>query len=162
MRWSRSVTFIMVTLWVTLAASPARAQAGAHVADSVKYSAVHQLLVVQHTDSLMLLGVEQAFADQAQDPDLPAGFMDSLRVRIRRDINVFLERLAPVYDSLYTLEEIQQFTAFYLSPLGQRYIATQPALTEAMGNIARQWGMELTGQLFVEMSRQPSPRTPRP
>lgn len=159
MHRNRGITPVTLALWALLAVSPARAQTAG---DSVKHSAIRQLLAVQRTDSLVLEGVEQAFASDSEDPNLPAGYMDSLRVRIRRDISVFLERLAPVYDSLYTLDEIRQLTAFYRSPVGQRYLATQGTLTEAIGEVARQWGMELAGQLLVEMSRQPPPRTPRP
>jgi len=136
----------------------ARAQASNASTDSTKHAAIRRLLALQRTDSLMLAGIEQAFGEQQQTPDMPAGFLDSLRSRIRQNIPQFVERIVPVYDSLYTADEIQQLTAFYKSPIGQRYVATQPHLMEAMQALGQRWGMELAGQVMVDLSRQPTKR----
>jgi hypothetical protein len=127
-------------------------------ADSAKRIAIRRLLAVQHTDSLVLAGIEQGFAPEAEQsntPGLPAGFLDSVRVRARQNIGVFVERLVPVYDSLYTAGEIDQLIAFYLTPLGQRVVATQAALAAATAEAGRQWGMELAAQVLLDFSRRP-------
>ncbi len=140
------------------AAASARAQASNASSDSAKHVAIRRLLALQRTDSLMLAGIEQAFGEQQQTPEMPAGFIDSLRSRIRRNIPQFVERIVPVYDSLYTADDIQQLTAFYKSPIGQRYVATQPHLMEAMQSLGQRGRMELAGQVMVDLSRQPTKR----
>src|SRR5437899_12905626 len=79
--------------------------------DSVKRMASRRLLPLQHTDSLMLAGMDREFSTEATQPSssgMPAGFLDSLRVRLRRDVPTFVERLVPVFDSLYTASEVDQ------------------------------------------------------
>lgn len=146
---------IIVASW---SAGSGAAQANYASTDSAKHVAIRRLLALQRTDSLMLAGIEQGFGEQQSTPEMPAGFLDSLRSRIRRNIPQFVERIIPIYDSLYTADEIQQLTTFYKSPVGQRYIATQPHLMEAMQQLGRSWGMELAGQIMVDLSRQPAKR----
>jgi uncharacterized protein len=155
MRARALVLTIAVASWTGVSA---RAQASHVSADSAKHVAIRRLLTLQKTDSLMLAGIEQAFGEQQQTPEMPAGFLDSLRSRIRQNIPQFVERIVPIYDSLYTADEIQQLTTFYKSPIGQRYVATQPHLLEAMQGLGQRWGMELAGQVMVDLSRQPVKR----
>jgi hypothetical protein len=123
--------------------------------DSARRDAIRELLRVQRTDSQMLAGMEQAFAQQIPDPSLPAGFMDSALARMRRNVGVFVERLVPVYDSLFTAEEIARLTEFFRSPVGQRYVAQQTAILAAASQIGERWGMEVAAEILLEMSRQP-------
>ena len=146
-------------LAATLGAVPAVAQGKPGPADSVKRVAIRRLLVIQRTDSLMLAGMDQGFAQLPATPDMPRGFLDSLRVRAQRDIAQFVERLVPVYDSLYSAGEIDELVAFYQTRLGQRLLQTQPRLMEASMILGQQWGMELAGKVLVDLSRQP-PRRP--
>jgi hypothetical protein len=106
----------------------------------------------------MLAGMEQAFAVQEQQPApaLPAGFYDAFRARMRRDIGLFVDRLVPVYDSLYTADEVDQLIAFYRTPIGRRLLETQQQLSAAAAEVGRQWGTELAGQVLVDLSRRPA------
>ena len=126
--------------------------------DSAKRQAIRRLLAIQQTDSIMLAGMQEGIAGQPVDPSLPQGFFDSLRTRAAREINLFVERLVPLYDSLYTAGEIQDLVGFYQSKLGRRLIDTQPRLASAMMTLAQQWGMELAGKVLVDLSRQPLKR----
>jgi hypothetical protein len=142
-----------------LGVAPGFAQAGRVPADSLKRMGIRRLLEIQRTDSLMLEGIERALAAQPMNPDLPEGFYEALVARARRDVAVFVERLVPVYDSLYTAQEVDALIAFYRTPLGRRLIETQPQLMDATMQLGQQWGMELTGQVLVDLSRQrPPPR----
>ncbi len=161
MRRPHSARILVAAFATTLAAAPLTAQAGSAPVDSVKRIAIRRLLAVQRTDSLMLAGIEEAFAKQAPTPDMPAGFVDSLRSRIRRDIGQFVERLVPVYDSLYTANEINELLNFYQTRLGRRLLETQPRLGEAVMLLGKQWGMEEAGQVIVDLARHPSPPPPK-
>ncbi len=139
------------------AAVPARSH-GQVPADSARRDAIRQLLRIQRTDSQLLVGMDLAFEQAGADPSLPAGFMDSVRVRARRNVGRFVERLVPVYDSLFTADEIAQLTVFFRSPIGQRLVDAQPAIAAAAGDIGQRWGMELAAEVMLELSRQPGRR----
>lgn len=156
MRCRGLLSLLVAALAATLASVPAAAQGGATPRDSLKRVGIRRLLAVQRTDSLMLAGVEEAFSQQTPDPDMPAGFLDSLRSRIRRDIGQFTGRLVPVYDSLYTASDIEELLKFYQTPVGQRFLETQPRLMEAIVQLSQRWGMEVAGQVLVDLARQPS------
>lgn len=135
----------------------AQAKPAAH--DSARRAAIRQLLIVQRTDSLLIAGIDMGLADQPADPDLPEGFVDSLKARARREVGDFVERLIPAYDSIYSDNEIRELTMFYRSKLGQRLLETQPALMQAGMVAGQQWAMELAGKILVDYSKQP-PRKP--
>lgn len=143
---------------VALAVVPLGAQGRPTPADSLKHVAIRRMLALQRTDSLMLAGIEEGLANEPADPSLPAGFLDSLRVRMHRDIGEFLERLVPIYDSLFSASDIDGLLAFYETPVGKRYLAAQPHLTEAVLELGRRWGMETAGRVLVDLSRDPPER----
>jgi hypothetical protein len=161
MRRPHAFLILVAAFATTLAPAPLTAQAGTAPVDSVKRIAIRRLLAVQRTDSLMLAGVEEAFAKRTPTPDMPASFLDSLRSRIRRDIGQFVERLVPVYDSLYTASEINELLNFYQTRLGRRLLETQPRLAEAIMLLSKQWGMEEAGQVIVDLARHPPPPPPK-
>lgn len=131
----------------------ALAQAGAPP-DSVKRTEIRRLLVIQRTDSVLLVGLAQAMALEKPDPNLPPAFMQEFAARARRDIGEFLERVVPVYDSLYTLDDVRQLIAFYETPLGQRVLETQPRLMEALAALGQQWGIEIAAQVLLDLARR--------
>ena len=154
---SLAAGLLFAALTAGVGAAPAAAQAKGPRTDTAKLASIRALLAAQHTDSLMLMGVEQAFANQKPDPNLPAGFLDSVRVRIRRDIGVFVERLVPIYDSFYTAGEINALMQFYRTPTGQKLLATQGQLAQATAQLGQRWGMEVAAQVLMDMARQPAP-----
>jgi uncharacterized protein len=149
---------VVVAVGAVFPVVPAVAQDRPAPADSLKRTAIRRLLAVQRTDSLMLAGVEQGLALQPASPGMPPGFVDSLRARIRRDVPQFIERLVPVYDSLYSADEINELLAFYQTRLGQRVIETQPRLMDSILLLSQQWAMEIAGRVLVDLSRQPPKR----
>jgi len=157
MRRLCSLPVLIIVLVSVLGASVAQAQAAP--ADSLKRVTIRRLLVVQRTDSLMLAGIESVFAQQRPSPDMPAGFLDSLRSRIHRDIGQFVELLVPVYDSLYTATEINDLLAFYQTKLGQRLLDTQPQLVESAKALGQRWGMQEASSVLMDFAKQ-SPKRP--
>lgn len=158
MRRLCSLFLVIAALGATLGAAGAAAQAAATSPDSLKRVGIRRILALQRTDSLMLAGIEQALGAQAPDPEMPDGFLEAFRARIRSDIGQFVERLVAVYDSLYTTQDVDELLAFYQTRVGQRLIETQPRLMEASMVLGEQWGMEVAGQVLVDLSRQPPKR----
>lgn len=138
---------------LTLAPECAVGQA-APSADSVKRVGIRRMLELENMDSLILVGIQQGMDEESSsDPEFPPAFTQGVGDRMRRDIGELVERLVPIYDSLYTADEVRQLVAFYESPLGRRLVETQPRIAEAMMPIAEQWGMEVAAQVMLEMAR---------
>jgi hypothetical protein len=152
-------TVTVIGCAAALQVNVAGAQTAAPAPDSSKQVAIRRLLELQRTDSQMLSGIALAMpADAPVDPNLPAGFRDAFLSMVRRDIGQFIERLVPVYDSLYTAADVSALIQFYQTPIGRKYLDTQPALAASLSALARQWGMEMAGKVIVEMSRRPPGR----
>jgi hypothetical protein len=158
MRRVRLLYGSVFSIALTFGAIPAAAQPAPARPDTAKRLAIRRLLAVQRTDSLMLAGVEQAFASETPNADMPPGFLDSLRSRVRQNVGQFVERLVPVYDSLYSASDIDDLLKFFQTGAGKRFLEAQPRLMEAMASLGQRWGMELAGQVLVDLSRQPPKR----
>ena len=153
----RLVRFAMVLGLCPLVSITALNAQAAPSADSLKHVAIRRLLALQGTDSLMVSGVEQSMpADAPADPNMPSGLREAFLSRVRRDIGQFIERLVPVYDSLYSADDINQLIVFYQSPPGRHLLEVQPRLMVAMAELGRSWGMETAGQVIVDLARRPA------
>lgn len=152
-RYARVTSLLLAFGMIAVADAAAQAPSSG---DTPKRVAIRRLLALQQTDSIMLRGIETELASEEArpDPSLPAGFMDSVKARMRRDIGQFVERLVPVYDSLYTADEVTQLIAFYQSPLGRRMVETQVPLSLALRDAGQQWGIEVSAQVLLDISRQ--------
>jgi len=123
--------------------------------DSAKVLAIRRFMVVTKTDSSFIQGLEIGLRTQEEsNPNLPAAFLPEFRARVRRDLNVFLERLVPAYDSAYTLADLEQLTAFFATPLGQRLIASQVRVTHSAAAIGEQWGAEVAAEVMLDLVRR--------
>lgn len=60
----------------------------------------------------------------------------------------FVDSLIPVYTQNLTLDELHSLRDFYLSPLGQKLIEVQPAVSEQAMRMGGMWGQKL-GELAV-------------
>lgn len=151
-----TIRLLLLGGFLSLGVADAHGQSPPLSADSAKRIAIRQVLTAQRTDSTILAGIEVALRNQGTpDPNLPSGFMDAFIARARADIGNVIERLVPVYDSLFTGDEISQMLVFYQTPLGQRMVATQVPLMQAVEQIGGQWGLELAGQVLLDFSKQP-------
>jgi hypothetical protein len=149
---SPGARILLVAAALAAGAITAEAQVSA---DSTKRMNIRRLLILQQTDSMMIIGMEQGMpADAPADPSLPTGFRDALLTRARKDVGEFLEMMVPLYDSLYTADEVRQLIVFHESPIGRRVVQQQPRLVASLGELGRQWGMELAGKVLQDLSRR--------
>ncbi len=69
------------------------------------------------------------------------------------DASTLIELVIPIYDKYYTHEDIKGLLEFYTTPLGQKLIKVQPALTADSMAVGRQWGRmmgEKIGQRLID------------
>src|SRR5215475_6053999 len=62
-----------------------------------------------------------------QMPDSPDAFWTKLDQKM--DIREMIEKIIPVYDKYYTLEDLKSANAFYESPAGKRILSATPMVT---------------------------------
>ena len=160
-----SSLYLLVAALAAVWAAPAAAQekfrdpkslvAGVGNADTAKPAAIRRLLAMHRLDSLILIGIEEALAEAPADPDLPAGFDDAVRARARQEVGRLIDRLVPVYDSVYTASEIAEMLAFYETKLGRRIIETELPVSRAIGHVSDKWALEVAGLVMVDLARKP-------
>ena len=108
---------------------------------------------------LKLTGMEQLVdqmmnqmlsALQQQSPQAPAEFWEAFRGKVRgADL---IEKLLPLYDKYYSLEDLRAVNAFYSSPAGQRMIKTMPQIMQESMMIGQEWGRQIGEQAAREVA----------
>jgi len=78
----------------------------------------------------------------ADAPEEERAAVRELGRRMRAEQSVLLERVLHTW-LLFTEEELAELTRFFLSPIGRRYVAELPGLTEAQIRIGSEWGAEI-------------------
>jgi hypothetical protein len=61
------------------------------------------------------------------------------------------DQMAAVYARTFTAAELQQLTAFYHSPIGQKLLEKTPAITQQTIAIGQSWGKEVAADLQGRM-----------
>jgi hypothetical protein len=123
--------------------SPAAAQEqpASHPPDAATAAAARRLLVATGATKLMLSTMESMIAAQREtNPQIPAGFWDAFMAHARRDTTRLIDMLVPIYASHLTQSEIEELIRFYMSPIGQRLTAVQPAILQESTVAGQNWG----------------------
>jgi hypothetical protein len=107
-----------------------------------KRAAIESLLKATGMEKLMnQMIVQMIDTFKAQAPDVPQEFWDKLLQQM--DTHELIEKLMPIYDKYYTMDDLKAINAFYTSPVGQKLIANLPQITQESMQIGRQWGEDL-------------------
>ena len=61
-----------------------------------------------------------------------------------------VEKMIPLYDKYYTIEDIKAVNAFYESPTGQKMISTLPQLMQEAMKVGQEWGEKIGKQAAEE------------
>jgi len=74
-----------------------------------------------------------------------------LTPELRRRIPEMLDASAGAYARHFTLEELQQITAFYETPVGRKVVSAMPALMSEMMALGEAWGEQVAVESFREL-----------
>jgi hypothetical protein len=61
--------------------------------------------------------------------------------------NELIELMAVVYARNFTAAEIQQVTAFYRGPVGQKFLEKMPAIAQESMQAGQKWGQAVAGEM---------------
>ena len=81
--------------------------------------------------------------------DVPSEFWQ----RFAKKINSaeLIEKIIPLYDKYYTLEDLRAVNAFYSSPAGQRVLQTLPQIMQESMKVGQEWGRQIGERAAAEV-----------
>ena len=85
-------------------------------------------------------------------PQVPAEFWDKFKAKI--DFAEFVEMMVPIYARHLKPDDIKGMTQFFESPLGQRFLDTQPAIQLEQMKVGQAWGQKIGQQVMAELMKQ--------
>jgi hypothetical protein len=116
---------------------------------SEKRKEVERMLRLTGMEKLMTQMKSQMIAAfQKQSPTVSQDFWN--RFDKKMDMHGLIEKIIPVYDKYYTLEDLKAVNAFYESPAGQKVLATLPQVMQESMKIGQEWGERIGKQAASE------------
>ena len=110
---------------------------------------------------LQLTGMEKLMAQvkgqminslKREMPNVPEDFWT--RFEKKMDVHELTEKIIPLYDKYYTLDDLKAVNAFYASPAGQKVMSTMPQLMQESMKIGQEWGEKIGKQAAEEVQKE--------
>jgi hypothetical protein len=130
--------------------APAASGTPAAAIDPAKKAEIEKLLQVSGAAKMVDQMKAQMFKlFQQQASSLPPEFW----TRLDKDMDTqeLLNKLIPVYDKYYSLDDLKAANAFYESPAGQHILMAQPQIMQDSMSIGKEWGQEAGMKVMEEM-----------
>ena len=120
-------------------------------------SAVQKMLTASGAENTFKASVTQMFGMmRQQQPQQSNDFWVSMENEIlKTSIADLIELLVPVYQKHLSLDDINQLTAFYQSPIGKKFAEKTPLITQESMAAGQQWGMKI-GQKIIDKIKEKS------
>ena len=118
--------------------------------DPAKEAEIRKLLEMTGTVKLvnqMLKQMVGTLRDRAST--LPPEFWDNLEKEM--DPQKLVDKMIPVYDKYYTIDDLKAVNAFYQTPAGQHLLQVQPAVLKESMTIGQEWGREAGMKAVLEI-----------
>lgn len=89
---------------------------------------------------------------KAQIKQVPDGFWEKFSQKM--DTRELIEKIIPLYDKYYTLEDLKAVNAFYASPAGQKVLSSLPQIMQESMKLGQEWGQKIGQQAAEEAQRE--------
>ncbi len=76
------------------------------------------------------------------------------RLSTKMDTREMIEKIIPVYDKYYSVEDLKAVNAFYESPAGQKVLSTLPQVMAESMKIGREWGEKIGREAAEEIQAE--------
>jgi len=138
---TRAMLAAMCGLVLSFSPAATQEQPASRPVDAPTAAAARRLLAVTGATKLMLSSMESMIAAQRQaNPQIPGAFWDAFMAHARRDTTRLIDMLVPIYASHLTQSELEDLLRFYMSPIGRRLTAVQPAILQESTQAGQNWG----------------------
>ena len=89
---------------------------------------------------------------RTQLPQVPETFWTKFQQKMNtRDL---IEKIIPVYDKYYTIEDLKAINAFYETSAGQKVISALPQLMQETLKIGEEWGQKIGQEAAEEAEKE--------
>lgn len=65
-----------------------------------------------------------------------------------------VEKIVPIYDKYYTVEDLKAINGFYETPTGQKVLATLPQVMQESMKVGQEWGEKIGRQAAEEAEQE--------
>lgn len=89
-----------------------------------------------------------------QNPDLQKQLTEAaqaIQPEFEKRRDEAIEIVARVYAGRFTEAELKEILAFYVSPVGKKYVTTQPVVLEESFRLVQQWGGKVSEEIVTRM-----------
>jgi len=123
--------------------------------DPAKAAEIRKMLALTGTVKLMNQMFDQMLDSfKMQNSGASTDFWN----RFQKEINTqeLVDKMVPLYDKYYTLDDLKAVNAFYESPAGQRVLASTPQIMRESMQIGQEWGRSVATRLMDELKKEKS------
>jgi uncharacterized protein len=137
-------TLIIICSYVSIAHAEISSEKRKEVETMLRLTGMEKLMTQMKSQMISVF--------QKQIPDVSQDFWN--RFEQKMDVRELIEKIIPVYDKYYTLEDLKAVNAFYESPAGQKVLATLPQVMQESMKIGQEWGEKIGKQAAAEAEEE--------
>lgn len=120
---------------------------------AVKRKEIEKMLQLTGMEKLMdQIKIQMISSFKGTVQHVPAGFWEKFEQRM--DTRELIEKIIPLYDKYYTLEDLKAVNAFYGSAAGQKVLSSLPQIMQESVKIGREWGEKIGRQAAEEAQKE--------
>lgn len=135
------IFFLGVSLWGCAQGTPKTPQTG------TIDEAIRHLMAVNGSAETAKVGIRNMISMMKTNPStssLPPDFWSEAEKDFTGPaLDELLAGYVPIYKKHFSAEEIAQLTAFYESPIGKKFVAESPGITQESMKMGSEWGQAL-------------------
>ena len=122
-----------------------RAQDAAYIA---QYNAMQK---ANGTEAMQRAMLEATLDMQAKDPNMDPEFLKRFRKEVLGRLDELDAEIATLYFERFSLQELEEITAFYGTPAGRKMAKEGPELVEASAKVGAAWGEQVALEVLEKM-----------
>jgi hypothetical protein len=135
-----------LALFLLLCSVPVlRAQDAAYIA---QYNAMQK---ANGTEAMQRAMLEATLDMQEKDPNMDPEFLKRFRKEVLGRLDELNAEIATLYFERFSIEELQELTAFYETPAGRKLAKEGPELVEASAKVGAAWGERVALEVLEKM-----------
>ncbi|MGB8356895.1 MAG: DUF2059 domain-containing protein [Chthoniobacteraceae bacterium] len=141
---------LLALTFITLFSSISFAQAP--IPDD-KRQEIEKMLKLTGTEKMVNQMMTQLIASlKTQMPQAEDEFWVKFQAKL--DIHQLIEKIIPIYDKYYTIDDLKAVNAFYGSPAGQKVLSSVPQIMQESMKIGQAWGAQVAQQAIKEIEAE--------